>query len=457
MRAAVYTRVSTEEQALHGTSLEDQWRRGEAHARGQGADSVERYEDAGASGASLQRPALARLRSAVAAGALDLVVVLDPDRLARRLVDQLLVTDEIIRHANLAFVQFDWQDSADGRLFYALRGAVAEFERERIRQRTDRGRHSAAAAGRIAAAPHQAFGYAYDRRDHRLRVVPSEAVIVREIFALCGRREHGCTSIAARLNRLALPARHGGRWHPESVRRILRNPLYMGRLRQLGTHVDAPAVLDEGLWRLAQDVLDRHRGRRPGRARRPYLLRGFLRCGRCGLGLVARAPGRGRRDRRYVCAGRRRRTCAAPSLPAAALERAVWHAVRRAVRLALATDGRTPTAGAHARAPSVAAERRRLLRLARVGAIAAPEAALELVRLDRVRRLARTGAQASGPKNPPLPPTGRRARFAARRELLALLETSVVTLGPGRVRLSLRLPPLTAPRRLRRRPATPSS
>ncbi len=444
MRAAVYTRVSTDEQAQHGTSLEDQWRRGEAHARGLGAVEVERFEDAGESGSSLNRPALSALRAALALGAYNLVVVTDPDRLARRLVDQLLVTDEIARRATLAFVQFDWQDSADGRLFYALRGAVAEFEREKIRQRTHLGRQSAARAGRIAAVPHQAYGYAYDRAHRRLRTVPSEALVVREIYALCAEREWGSLRIARHLNTLGLGARHGGPWHPESVRRVLRNPLYAGRLRQLGGQVAVPAVVDEARWRDVQRVLDAHRGLRPGRARRAYLLRGLVICGLCGAPYVARAPGRDGR-RRYVCAGRRRRRCRAPAVRAARLEGAVWRRVQRL--LAGAAPPAPPPASATApRALDLESERRRLVRLVRRGLLRPEEAERELAQVARASDLARRGAQAV--RACAAPPPSRRARDEVRRALLRLLGAQVRIEADDRVRASLCLPP-RPPRRVR--------
>jgi site-specific DNA recombinase len=450
-RAAVYSRVSTDEQALRGTSLAEQWERASAFARARGATHVDRFEDAGRSGASLVRPALAALRAAVAAGKYDLVVVTDPDRLARRLVDQLLLTDEIARRAELAFVQFDWQDTADGRLFYAVRGAVAEFEREKIRQRTLTGRLRAAAAGRIVAVPHQAYGYAYDRPTRRLRPVASEAVVVREIYRRCIDADWGSARIAAHLNGLGIAARHGGRWHPEGVRRILRNPLYMGRLRQFGRLVAAPALVEERRWRHAQRALDARRGRRPGRARHPYLLRGMVRCALCGGPYAARAAERAGRHRYYACTGRRRGRCGARPLPAPDLERAVWRAVRRVLTTPLATAHPAPDgAGASARAQApvvlaaLARERDRLLRLVRRGVVAADEAAHQLAEIERSRTLAQTD-EGRAPRSPASlaarPRPGPAERLEARRALLLAVELEVVVGADASVCVRLALPP----------------
>ncbi len=294
-----------------GTSLGEQWRRGEALARSFGAQRVERYEDAGVSGASPRRPALDALLADLREGRIDLVVATDPDRISRRLVDQLLLTEEISRHAELRFVQFDWQDTPDGRLFYALRGAIAEFERERIRQRTHLGRIATARQGRIATPPHQAYGYVYSRREHSLRVDPAEAGIVHEVYLRYAMGLEGPERIAKDLAARGVPTRLGKRWHAETVRRMLRNPIYSGRLRQLGgVTVAVPAILTPELWRAAQDRAERLRRVPPGHpapSRPRPLLTGLAFCGLCGAALTVHAAGRRRGNRRsYVCRAHRR-------------------------------------------------------------------------------------------------------------------------------------------------------
>src|SRR5262245_703682 len=142
MRAGLYVRVSTDEQARKGYGLSSQVHELRALATQHGytvaADHV--FTDDGYSGAILARPALDRLREAAHAKALDVLLVHDPDRLSRRLAHQLLLLDEIERcGVRVEFLTMPREDSPEGRLFLNLRASIAEFEREKIAQRTGRG------------------------------------------------------------------------------------------------------------------------------------------------------------------------------------------------------------------------------------------------------------------------------------------------------------------------------
>lgn len=65
---------------------------------------------------------------------IDAVICYDPDRLARNLAHQLIISDEIEKYCpgGLIFVSVDFKHSAEGRLFFSMKGAFAEYEREKI-------------------------------------------------------------------------------------------------------------------------------------------------------------------------------------------------------------------------------------------------------------------------------------------------------------------------------------
>ena len=130
---AIYARVSTDEQALHGASLMTQVAECRKHI-GPTTETIIEFIDPGESGITLDRPQLVALREQIGHGVIQRLVILDPDRLSRKLVHQLLLTEEFERAGvSLEFVNFEWEQTPEGRLFYSLRGAVAEFEREKIR------------------------------------------------------------------------------------------------------------------------------------------------------------------------------------------------------------------------------------------------------------------------------------------------------------------------------------
>lgn len=400
--AALYARVSTDEQAEHGTSLDGQLVECEAHARRLGATSVHAYVDAGVSGTVLKRPALERLRRDSAAGRIALVVCYDPDRLSRNLGHLLLLVDELRRHGTeVEFTNFAMTASADGRLLFAMRGAIAEFETHKIRQRMTAGKVARAREGRPVGGGHTIYGYAYDKGRGRFLADAAEAAVVAHIFRLA--EEHGTHAIAARLNAAGIPAKHGGRWSQTSVYGILRNRTYLGRMPQMrgAGHVAVPPLVGGDAFDRVGERLTGRRNRPPGPARHPYLLSGHVRCGLCG-----RRMGGGYRQR-YACSGKRSAPpCPSAYYPADAVDRAVWGylagrllAEARTPDLAARILGRLP-AGPPEALRGIQAQcgrqRDRLLAAYRNGLVDATTLAAQL------RALA--AASAVAPPSPPPPP-----------------------------------------------------
>lgn len=314
MKAALYLRVSTEDQAKHGYSLPAQADECHRKAEAAGAAATVTYSDNGWSAGTLDRPALERLRADVRAGAIDTVITLDPDRLSRDLVHLLLLTDEFeAAKVPLVFVTMDWQNTPEGRLFLSMRGAVAEFERAKIRERGLRGRKKKIQGGGIGSAPVRLFGYRY--QDGALTVVEDEAAVVRRIFDLCGRDGSGTMRIAQTLRSEGVPAPKGARWHPGTIVRILRNPVYAGQLRQFAKgklrwdlRVRVPAILSQETWDAAQAAMQHHLDINPGRAAsvRAPLLAGIGRCGVCGGTLYCQGGYRTQpMSGYYVCGNRK--------------------------------------------------------------------------------------------------------------------------------------------------------
>jgi site-specific DNA recombinase len=328
--AGIYVRVSTEDQAKHGYSLAAQTEACRARALALGAADVRLFADEGVSGALLARPGLTALREAVGARQLDVVVVWDPDRLSRNLSHQLLITEEIERaRVRLEFVNFEWKNTPEGQLFYALRGAIAQYEKEKIRERTGRGRLQKAKQGRLPAA-FRPYGYDYDPRTALLVPRPDEVPIVQEMFRWFLSEGEGPAAIARRLNQLGVPSRKGGRWHRTVVRQILSNPVYTGIFHanrydaagvSLNRHrppaervspslrpesdwvpVPVPALIDPDDWRRTQALLEQARRLWAGRPRAAYLLSGLLTCGRCGMSMSGFVgTDWGTRRRKYTC------------------------------------------------------------------------------------------------------------------------------------------------------------
>lgn len=236
-RTVIYARVSTEDQ-LEKYGLPSQLRACREFAAAQGWIVIEEITDDGISGTILERPGLDRVRRLVCTGAVDVVLMVDTDRLSRELVHLLILKPEIEKRARLEFVAGKFEDSPSGRLFYSVKGAIGQYEREVIRERTMRGKKERASAGRIVGG-RVAYGYRYDEG----KLLPDEerAAAVRNIFDWYTQGE-SIRGIARRLRENGTPTWGGRKWGHSSVRRILSNETYAG-VAYYGTHRREGALL----------------------------------------------------------------------------------------------------------------------------------------------------------------------------------------------------------------------
>ena len=141
------------------------------------------YRDDGYSGAKLNRPGLDRLRDHAAMASFELVLITAPDRLARKYVHQVLLTDELEqRGCQVQFLDRPMSDDPHDQLLLQIRGAVAEYERTLIAERMRRGRQAKLRSGRLLPWTVAPFGYMLDperpRDPSRVRIDPIKAEIV---------------------------------------------------------------------------------------------------------------------------------------------------------------------------------------------------------------------------------------------------------------------------------------
>ena len=305
---AIYARVSTEDQAKNGFSLNDQLRSCRTLA---GSAPAREYVDEGVSGETLDRPALTALRKAILNGEIDEVICLDPDRLSRKLMNQLLLSDEWEKRVTLRFVNGAYQNTPEGQLFYQMRGAISQFEKAKINERMARGRREKAKQGRVLR-DFSIYGYRYDRAASALVIDEREAAVVRLIFSLFTsptREVQGINGIARFLNDRGIPTKRGApQFHRQVVRQILMNQTYIGLFYQnrwnaegKRSHakdepfsvqsrpfeewikIDVPPIISRAVFELAQAKLAVSKRQAGAKLRRhTYLLSGLLRCAQCG-------------------------------------------------------------------------------------------------------------------------------------------------------------------------------
>ena len=162
-RVALYARVSTDRQAHEGT-IDSQVSaiRVRLEEVGDVLATDLCFCDDGVSGTTLVRPALERLRDQAAAGAIDRLYVLAPDRLARRHAHQMVLMEELQGcGVDVVFVNRPLGATPEDQMLLQMQGVIAEYERSKILERTRRGRLHAARCGRVNVLGHAAYGYRY--------------------------------------------------------------------------------------------------------------------------------------------------------------------------------------------------------------------------------------------------------------------------------------------------------
>jgi site-specific DNA recombinase len=184
MRAILYARVSSKEQAEDGYSLQDQLRTLRQWAVSNGYQIVEEVEDCGYSGASLERPGLNRVRDLVAAGGIAVVVAQDRDRIARDPIITGWLQIQFEQHGTRLRALNDPEgDDATTRLTTGILDQIAQFERAMTTQRTRRGRLQRAREGKVIGSGSPPYGFRYnaDRTNYE---IDEATMVLRRMRAL---------------------------------------------------------------------------------------------------------------------------------------------------------------------------------------------------------------------------------------------------------------------------------
>ncbi len=325
--AIIYARVSTEEQAEKGYSLESQIKGCRKYALDNRMNIVAEIKD-DYTGSTLDRPGFNELESLLARKEANAIIVTEDDRLSRNAANTLAIYEEW-EEAGIELHYCDKGRVSFGEESILINGVpilVAQYERVKTRKRTMKGRYDKARAGKPVLNGSPPYGYRKHgfREDAELVKHEPELKVVRDIFkwyttgngtgSPLSQRE-----IARKLNKQGAS---GMKWTLAKVQRILNREIYAGvthygktKTRQKGKKKIIIAKLPKEQWikipvpHLA--VIDRHTFEaveaRKARniqlqtrnGKRRYLMSGHFRCGTCGQVMVG-----SQRDTylRYQCA-----------------------------------------------------------------------------------------------------------------------------------------------------------
>ena len=309
IKVAIYVRVSTEEQAEHGYSIDAQLNTLRDYCRLYNKEVFHEYVDRGISGKEMtRREGLQRLLRDAEQGLFQEVLVWKFNRMSRKSKDLLEIVEWLEKH-NVHFRSFSENFDTSiptGRFGLQMMGAVGELERNTIVENVKLGMKQRAREGFFNGG--SCLGYESVKPSetdrNTLRIVPAEAPTIRKIFTLYAAGK-GFRSIANQLNREGHRTNKGNTFGSDSIRQIITNPIYIGHIRynrfedwgekrRKGKTSEAiivkgrhEAIIEQELWHKVQRLFQQKSKVSPRQQQSENLLTGLIRCPECNTPMVA--------------------------------------------------------------------------------------------------------------------------------------------------------------------------
>lgn len=198
---------------------------------------VDIYCDNGCTGTNFDRPQWQRLMEDAKTGKVNCIIVKDLSRLGRNYIEAGNYLEKIFPFIGIRFIAIsDGYDSEnlkleDTGLLLPLKNIINASYAKDLSQKISSARHVQRSRGEFTGSV-VPFGYKKDQqRKGRFVVNEDEAIVVRQIFKLFGEGE-SYSEIARKLNRLRIPSPQGKVWRYQSIRGIIANEVYLGRMTQ---------------------------------------------------------------------------------------------------------------------------------------------------------------------------------------------------------------------------------
>ncbi len=286
IRAALYVRVSTREQAEEGYSVGAQLEKMKLYCMSRDWTIVDDYVDGGFSGSNLDRPAMRSLIFDAFKGKMDMVLVYKLDRLSRSQKDTLYLIEEVFNANGVNFTSMQENFDTSTPLGMAMVGILsvfAQLERSQIAERMMMGKDAKVKEGHYLGHARAPIGYDYDPVGGGLFPIENEASQVKEIFKLFTEENRSISSIQKYMNS-HYSTRYGNYTADSTIRKILSNPVYTGRFTYKGkiyasSHVP---IIDDATFEKAEYLLAARRNKNSSAFAGTTLLSGILWCGKCG-------------------------------------------------------------------------------------------------------------------------------------------------------------------------------
>lgn len=301
-KAAIYVRVSTDEQAQFGYSIDAQKEKLLAFCKSQDWEVYNTYADEGFSAKGLNRPQIQRLIDEANQRKFNIVVFYKLDRLSRSVKDLnfLIERFEENKVAIKSITEPFDTSSPPGKLMFNMLGSFAQFERELIGERTKLGIGRRVSEGKWTTTP--PFGYNMVSGD--LVINEKEIAYYKRMLELFLYHNYGTNIIAMKLNEEDKVTRRAGKWSDSTVWNMLTNPVYCGLVRWGDSIFEGKhkAIITKEEFDTIQKRLHEKNNVNERSHSSPNFLNGLITCGICNSTLTT-AKGK-KIYHYYACVGR---------------------------------------------------------------------------------------------------------------------------------------------------------
>lgn len=282
VRAALYIRVSGEEQKIKGLSLEAQQERLEQYAKERGWIISGIYVDAAKTARKNihKRAEFQRMIESVKRDEVDVLLFCRLDRWFRSVADYYKIMEVLEAH-NCGWVTSDEEydtSTANGRLYINVKLSIAQNEADIDGERIDVVFDSKIAHGTVVSG-NVPFGYQINR-SKRLEIVPENAAIVQDAF-------NYYESVITQMGTIKyIRETYGVNWCTATFRRMLSEELYTGVYNRNGRYNPnfCPAIIQRKQFERVQDLLKRNARSAP--SGRVYLFTSIVTCSECNHKMV---------------------------------------------------------------------------------------------------------------------------------------------------------------------------
>lgn len=289
MRVAIYTRVSTDQQAEEGFSLEVQHEKLMEYVSRNKLEFFGFYTDPGVSAKNLNRPGIQSLLKDFNDDLFDIILVHKLDRLTRNIGDLHNLVEMVNSKGKklISYTEDIDTSTPAGRMFVYFLGIIAQMFRENLGEEVTKGMRKRAQMGLHGVTVNM---YGYERGENsELLIKEEEAKWVRLVFEqyLSGL---GSISISRHLNRLGVRTNQGAKWNQQKIMNIIKNIHYAGKIHfksvrdtetiiRDGVH---EPIISEKIFNKARNILERKKSGLISLNSYQYIFGGILRCASCG-------------------------------------------------------------------------------------------------------------------------------------------------------------------------------